>query len=83
MEDLILKKCAIIYIHTSVNKVVFILITFLSCDKWVLVTTTWRILRLQVEERPPVWRVAVNILHKHSQTAKKPWYPFNRGPGVA
>jgi len=39
MEDLILKTYAIIYMHTSVNKVVFIHITFLSCDKWVPVTT--------------------------------------------
>jgi hypothetical protein len=25
------------------------------------VTTAWRVLRLQMEERPPIWRVAVNV----------------------
>jgi len=32
-------------------------------DKWVPVTTAWRVLRLQMEERPPVWRVAAIILN--------------------
>jgi hypothetical protein len=35
-----------------------------SRDKWVPVTTAQRVLRLWMEERPPVWRVAVNILNK-------------------
>jgi len=26
-------------------------------DKWVHVTTAWRVLRLRMEERPPIWRV--------------------------
>jgi len=34
-------------------------------DKLVPITTAWRVLRLRMEERPPVWRVAVNILNKH------------------
>jgi len=25
-------------------------------DKWVPVTTTWCVLRLRMEERPPIWR---------------------------
>ena len=33
-------------------------------DKWVPVTTTWRVLTLRMEELPPVCRVAANILHK-------------------
>ena len=33
-------------------------------DKWVPVTTAWRILRLRMEERPPIWRQAANILNK-------------------
>jgi hypothetical protein len=37
------------------------------------VTTAWRILRLLMEERPPVWKVAVNILNKQSRTAQKGW----------
>jgi len=32
----------------------------LDRDKWVPVTTTWRVLKLQMEERPPIWRVAAN-----------------------
>jgi len=31
-----------------------------SHDKWVPVTTVWRVLRLWIEERPPIWRVAAN-----------------------
>ena len=29
-------------------------------DKWVPVTTAWRVLRLRMEEGPPIWRVTVN-----------------------
>ena len=43
----------------------------LSRDKWVLVTTAWRVLGLRVEERPPIWSVAANILNKQSRTADK------------
>ena len=32
-------------------------------DKWVPATKKWRVLRLRMEERPPVWRVAANILN--------------------
>ena len=42
-------------------------------DKWVPVTTAWRVLRLRMEERPPIWRVAVNILNKQLQTADEGW----------
>ena len=38
-------------------------------DKWVAITTAWRVLRLRLEERPPIWRVAANILNKQSRTA--------------
>jgi hypothetical protein len=34
------------------------------CDKSVPVTKAWRVLKLRVEERPPIWRVAANILNK-------------------
>jgi len=41
-------------------------------DKWVPVTTTaWRVLGLRMEERPPILRVAANILNKQSRTADK------------
>ena len=40
-------------------------------DKWVPVTTAWRILRLRMEERHPIWMVAANILSEQSRTAEK------------
>ena len=43
------------------------------CDTWVRITMAWRILRLQMKEQPPIWRVAVNILNKQSQRADKGW----------
>ena len=42
-------------------------------DKWVPPTIAWRILRLWMEERPPIWRVAANILNKQLRTADKGW----------
>jgi len=51
-----------------------------ASEKWVPVTMTWRILRLQMEGGPPIWRVAVNILNKQSQTADKGW-PSSLGLG--
>ena len=52
-------------------------------DKWVPVTTAWRVLRLRMEERPPIYRVAANILNKQSQTADKKWsYSFGTGRGA-
>jgi hypothetical protein len=50
----------------------FLIITLKTLDKWVPVTTAWRVLRLPTEERPPIWRVAANIL-KQSRTADKGW----------
>jgi len=35
-------------------------------DKWVPVTTAWCVLRLRMEERPPIWRVAANIINKQA-----------------
>ena len=43
------------------------------CDKWVAVTTEWRVLMLRMKERPPIWRVAANILNKQSLTADNGW----------
>jgi hypothetical protein len=37
------------------------------------VTTAWRVLRLRKEERPPIWRVAANILDMQSRTTDKGW----------
>ena len=47
---------------------------------WVPVTTTWHVLRLQMEKRPPIWRVAANKLNKQSRTADKRW-PSSLGVG--
>ena len=55
-------------------KIVLILSSHLHShlrDKWVPVTTAWRILRLRMDEWPPIWRVAANKLDKQSQTADK------------
>jgi hypothetical protein len=41
--------------------------------KWVPVTTAWRVLRLRMVERPPIWRVAANILNKQWRAADKGW----------
>ena len=38
---------------------------------WVPVTTAWRVLRLRMEERPLICRVAASILNKQSLTADK------------
>jgi hypothetical protein len=42
-------------------------------DKWVPVTMAWLVLRLQMEERTPIWRVAVKTLNKQSLTTDKVW----------
>ena len=46
---------------------------FIHHDKWIPVTTAWRVLRLRMEERPPIWRVAANKLNKQSRTADEGW----------
>jgi hypothetical protein len=51
-----------------------------SREKWVPVTTAWRVLRLRMEERPPIWRVAANVLTKQSRTDDKGW-SFSLGTG--
>ena len=40
------------------------------------VTTAWRVLRLRIEERHPIRRVAANKLNKQSRTADEGW-PFS------
>ena len=43
------------------------------CDNWVPVTTAWTVLRLRMEERPPICKVAANKLNKQSRTADNGW----------
>ena len=38
-------------------------------DKWGPCHHIWRVLRMWMKERPPIWRVAANILNKQSRTA--------------
>ena len=38
---------------------------------WVPVTTAWLVLRLQIQERAPIWMVAANKLNNQSWTADK------------
>ena len=40
---------------------------------WVPVTAAWRVLRLRMEEWPPIWRVAANKLNKQSRAADRGW----------
>jgi hypothetical protein len=42
-------------------------------NKWVPVTTAWRVLRLWMEDWPPIWRVAVNVFNKQPRKADKEW----------
>jgi len=44
---------------------------FIARDKRVPVTTTWRFGRSRMEERPPIWRVAANVMNKQSRAADK------------
>jgi hypothetical protein len=48
---------------------IFLVIIYVRRVKWVPVTMAWRVLRLLMEERPPIWRVAANKLNKQSRTA--------------
>jgi len=46
---------------------------FFCYEKWAPVTMTWCIFRLWMEERPPIYRVAANILKKQSRTTHDGW----------
>ena len=37
------------------------------------VTMAWRVLRLRMDEQPPIWRGAVNKLNKQPRTADEGW----------
>ena len=64
------------------NNIGWVQIIKLLIDNWVPVTTAWRVLRLRMEERPPIRRVAANIWNKQSRIAEKGWscrLGFGRG----
>ena len=59
----------------------FKILQCISChNKWATLTTPWPLLRWRMEEWPPVWRVAVNILNKQLWIAVKAW-SSNSGVG--
>ena len=57
--------------HKTKGKI--ILLRTLIFHVWVPVTTAWRVLRLRIEERPPIRREAANKLNKQSRTAHEGW----------
>jgi len=61
--------------HAICDKRNYILQQILNRDKWVAVTTAWRVLRLRMKEQPPIWRIAANVLNKQSRTADKGGLP--------
>jgi hypothetical protein len=52
--------------YNTWRRVSYFCCPFLTSGKCVPVTTAWRVLRLRLEERSPLWRVAANILNKQS-----------------
>ena len=52
---------------------VFKLCGILCSCLWIPITTAWRVLRLRMEEWPPIWRVAANKLNQQSRTADRGW----------
>jgi hypothetical protein len=75
LHNFIGKKKSFLFTMTSYIFRLFTkgIIIRLPCDKWVPVTTAWRVHRLRMEERPPICRVAANIANKHSRTTDKGW----------
>jgi hypothetical protein len=67
-ENLVLSQLCKTVLITSINmlKGFFHICTtsiVWNRDTWAPVTKTWRVLRLWMEERPPIWRVAANIFN--------------------
>jgi hypothetical protein len=62
-----------LYMELTLNGVLQDFVQEGDRDKRVPVTTTWRVLRLRVEERSPIWRVAANILNMQTRSADKGW----------
>ena len=58
---------------TSTVLFVYDLYAFVYACLWVPVTTAWRVLRLRMEDRTPIQRVAVSKSNKQSRTADKGW----------
>jgi hypothetical protein len=52
---------------------VILIYMYVTRDKLDSVTKPWCVLRLRMEERPPIWRVAANIFNKQSRASDKGW----------
>ena len=69
----------IFYILYNLSQLPVLLPCFLLCtmytsrDKWVPVTMARRVLRLRMEEWPPIWKVAANIMNMQPRTSDKGW----------
>ena len=49
------------------------LVNNIAVVSWVTVSVAWRVVRLRMEERRPVWRIPENILNVEPRTADKEW----------
>jgi len=63
------KDCS--HVEDQNDNLVYVLFN-VPCDKWVPFTMAWCVLRLWMEEQPPIWRVAETILNK-LQTVDRGW----------
>jgi hypothetical protein len=61
-----LTDCGHVYKYITRRRGSYSCCPFLTSVKWVPVTTAWRVLRLRMEKRSPLWRVAANMLNKQS-----------------
>ena len=57
------------FLQVSASKPCVRLFSFPYLTSGSPVTTVWRVLKLWMQERPPIWRVTANILNKQSRTA--------------
>ena len=57
--EILLDKILNIFVTYKLN-MFFELVSLLCLCLWVPVNTAWCVLRLRMEERPPMWRVAAN-----------------------
>jgi hypothetical protein len=71
--DIVISKLFPLHRGLTLNGVLEDFVQKRDRDKWGPVTTAWRVLRLRVEERPAIWRVAANILNMQTRTADKGW----------
>ena len=55
------------------SSTIFVTVAWEHSMQWVPVTTAWRVLRLRIEERPPIRRAAANKLNKQSRTSDEGW----------